>query len=984
MDEFVSKTLKKLGKDFFLTQFSVNNPTNAPIVFDLFDSNSNVNVPTSVLAPTVPSTLYSFAGIPYGMDINSSNNTLYVVDGTNNVLIFSLSTYALINTLTGGVGGQYTAITYDSVNNTMLITSVANPLGIVELNCSTNTFTNQVLPSGLTITELIAQQPNYYNSVFNPSNQNLYIPTQSTTSPTRFLTKYNSQTNSYGSNINLGNIPVPNQLSIPFSTPSLTNDGGVIVNNLMYIYVNSGIEIYNLNNSTLITTIPFPIGVSSAGNITPMVYCPSNNSIYISVFVLALSNISQILILDCSSNTFSGYVDTQSSVIPNSFFYSSSNPMPNAISNSAMYWSPVNDTVWVGNINSLAPFFTIEVWQLNFPSAPTLITTLTGSATYSSIFYSLISNTMCCMVGTDMQVYNASTFALITTVINVATIGVGGNNMAYRLTNNSMYVIDGFVVRVFDCFTNTVVATINPALGSLNELQYNPNNDCLYGTDNSSNIVFCYDFATTTFSYITIPLPADKMGFSITQNKLYVGEIAFASSIYIIDTTTNTFISTIAIPISSSVIRDIEYDQLHDIIYYSTNNGGQNYIISLNCQYDINFGFFPSTTGTINKIIYIYNGLNIPNQNRLCSAVGNQFYVSNSEATFSSSIYNPSNNSIYSFTQFAFGANNLNPNSFEYEYYYISEINCSTNTINQYWTGLYYIQSSNILNKYNTISYNASLNIIYIPSFLNIIKRFDCSTNQPLIDLTSPLNSISNVPLFLSGMDCICIGNIVYFVYNYQLFNLDCTTNIFSLPINLGSVNYQTQCLSYNSLDNLIYILFYDNSFFNFYLVTYSINTNSVVGNIYVNIVFFSQQPQILYYPIGNSLWINDQQGYIQNLYNPNGQFATYCPSNNCIYLGSNNNSNQVRVYDCSTDLLVATITTNANPIQCAYNTLTNEMYVTCSTGFVDVINCSTNTIVTSLSIPTSSPYSVAYNSQLNLMYVTDIANNSVINIDCS
>jgi len=47
MDNFVSNKLKSLGKDYFLTEFNVANGTAQPISFDLFNSNTITDLPTT-------------------------------------------------------------------------------------------------------------------------------------------------------------------------------------------------------------------------------------------------------------------------------------------------------------------------------------------------------------------------------------------------------------------------------------------------------------------------------------------------------------------------------------------------------------------------------------------------------------------------------------------------------------------------------------------------------------------------------------------------------------------------------------------------------------------------------------------------------------------------------------------------------------------------------------------------------------------------
>ena len=163
MDEFIEKKLKELGKDYFLTEFNVVNPTTSPIDFDLFNSNSNIDFPTS-LTYAPPSNLSPFNATNNNSDaaLNTSNNTLYL---TNNALqqieVYDCVTNSLITTiLLGGI--TPTSIAYNSLTNEMYFCNFAFTQ-ILRLDCNTNTIVGLPIP----IISSVANQSIFYNPIKN-------------------------------------------------------------------------------------------------------------------------------------------------------------------------------------------------------------------------------------------------------------------------------------------------------------------------------------------------------------------------------------------------------------------------------------------------------------------------------------------------------------------------------------------------------------------------------------------------------------------------------------------------------------------------------------------------------------------------------------------------------------------------------------------------------------------------------------------------
>lgn len=162
----------------------------------------------------------------------------------------------------------------------------------------------------------------------------------------------------------------------------------------------------------------------------------------------------------------------------------------------------------------------------------------------------------------------------------------------------------------------------------------------------------------------------------------------------------------------------------------------------------------------------------------------------------------------------------------------------------------------------------------------------------------------------------------------------------------------------------------------------YSNPPNSVIGNIGLtapidNIVLSNNG--LIYSNDGstNILIINPATNLVVGLIPLGFAFSgwlTYNPINNTIYVCSILNS--LIVIDCNTNTIITTIFLPFAPSQSAFNSQQNTLYVT-STNDLFVIDCNTNTIITTILLTCNY---VAYNSTNNLIYITD-STSSVINI---
>jgi hypothetical protein len=109
-----------------------------------------------------------------------------------------------------------------------------------------------------------------------------------------------------------------------------------------------------------------------------------------------------------------------------------------------------------------------------------------------------------------------------------------------------------------------------------------------------------------------------------------------------------------------------------------------------------------------------------------------------------------------------------------------------------------------------------------------------------------------------------------------------------------------------------------------------------------------------------------------------NSSWLTYNPTNNTLYNCSSPTNNVVCI-DCNTNTILTSIVV-ANPIESAFNSQQNTLYVTGLAGLV-AIDCNTNTIITTIPLACNT---IVYNSTDNLIYTTISASNDISIVDCA
>lgn len=114
-----------------------------------------------------------------------------------------------------------------------------------------------------------------------------------------------------------------------------------------------------------------------------------------------------------------------------------------------------------------------------------------------------------------------------------------------------------------------------------------------------------------------------------------------------------------------------------------------------------------------------------------------------------------------------------------------------------------------------------------------------------------------------------------------------------------------------------------------------------------------------------------------------NPRFVEYCPANNFMYIGSST-TGDIEVVDCATNTSITSINCGVGGLRgMAYNSQSNTMYVTAPVlGGVHVIDCATNTLITT--IPVGNTRDIAYSPVNNRMYAVTGGTNTIIPIDCA
>lgn len=261
--------------EYNLTQFDLVNNTNAPVVFNLFDTNTLSNIPTQP-APTLPPSVFTsnvplgVGASPFGMGYNPTNNTIYIANnGNDTVSVLDCNSNTIIVTIVLPATSAPSAITYNPLSNTMYVTNNGNNTVSV-IDCNTNTIIGSPIPVG--------SQP--VGISYNTLNNTMYV-------------SHNGSDDVYIIDCST-NLVVGLPISVGLGAAGISYSS---VNNTMYVCntFSDDVSVINCSTNLVISTIPvgtFPIRLE---------YNVISNTMYV---VNLFSG--DVYIIDCNTNTVIG------------------------------------------------------------------------------------------------------------------------------------------------------------------------------------------------------------------------------------------------------------------------------------------------------------------------------------------------------------------------------------------------------------------------------------------------------------------------------------------------------------------------------------------------------------------------------------------------------------------------------------------------------------------------------------------------------
>ena len=296
-------------------------------------------------------------------------------------------------------------------------------------------------------------------------------------------------------------------------------------------------------------------------------------------------------------------------------------------------------------------------------------------------------------------------------------------------SNGYLYVDDSSTnIYVFDTNNNNVLITIIPLFGILlgtSWITYNPINNRLYISDNTSNKLIIIDCATNTFLFsFGLPASPNQTSVNTSNNTLY---IPTSLGIYVLNCVTNGIITTIGV-----TGRVPAYNSVNNLVYITDVLSNNLYIID--CATNTSLGFITLTLPS--NMQYV--------------ASNNTLYVSNNSST-ELGIVNCNTNTLLISIPIPLGIGTLNfsaLNTSQNEIYwgttlgYSVLISCSQNLIiNSFFVALSSIATS---------VYSATQNSVYfVTTSLNTITQL---TTIGVTTTSYYVSGSSNYNLFLQSL----------------------------------------------------------------------------------------------------------------------------------------------------------------------------------------------------------------------------------------
>ena len=290
----------------------------------------------------------------------------------------------------------------------------------------------------------------------------------------------------------------------------------------------------------------------------------------------------------------------------------------------------------------------------------------------------------------------------------------------------------------------------------------------------------------------------------------------------------------------------------------------------------------------------------------------------------------------------------------------------------------------------------------------NVVNTTPNPTSFNLLDTSESLSSIPSSPTYVTPPNTIyntfgispsnfltiqintitgdiiaCDGSSAIYFFDKNGLFITIVTIPFASTINI---------ITYNTNNNNLYAV--DSLIGKYYVIDCSsfslIFSTTPFGNIATNNASFNAIDNVIYYGSGvNGFYIfncntNIESFFTSPTFSPFGIFSVeYNSINNTLYL-SENSTNNIFIYDVATNSVSST--TIICPTQkrfFGYNPSNNFMYVGAITDNVYVINCNSNTIISTINLNGSVPFLFALDTLGNNFYITSFVptlNISIIN----
>ncbi|MBX7219839.1 MAG: YncE family protein [Blastocatellia bacterium] len=470
--------------------------------------------------------------------VNSVTNRVYTSNNSSrNVTVLDGTTRAIITNIPVGVGPQGIAVN-ESTNRVYVANEGTGSVSVID--GAINTVLSSIS---------VGAQP--FRIAVNPTTNRIFVACTDLASK-NVIFVLDGATNSV-----IGTAPTQ---SFPL---------GIGVNpstDLVYVACETGVTVLNGTTLAVVANIsaiyrPEGIGVN-----------PATNRIYVSN-----SSNPQVLVIDGLTQTVSATLQSLSGT---------SNVAVNPTTNRIYFSRPGTGTFAVldGATNTVLPLVSglssgIAVNQVTnqvFTSATGLVAQIDGN-TNSEIGRSVIGNNLVSIAvhpilgrvyvlnqsARTVSVLDGKTGALVTTL---SVSGTGQFDLVVNPVTNRLYVGTLFQgIQVFDCLTNEFLTTIPAFAVTRVGMVINPVTNLLYTVDNTSGSIKVIDCKTNTLAatiFLSQGSP-NELALDLITNRIYA---MYTGSVRVIDGYSNTAIATIN-PVEPHSYQSIAVNPKKNLIY---------------------------------------------------------------------------------------------------------------------------------------------------------------------------------------------------------------------------------------------------------------------------------------------------------------------------------------------------------------------------------------------------------------------------------